>query len=268
MAPSFVAYIDESGHEAGNVETGATDWFILSAVVVRVENDASACSAVNEFRAAIGKDNNWTFSFKDLKEKRKVLFSRIIATKPVRAISILMHKPSNPIPNAQSEPVKLYHFTGKFLLERISALCRDSRRFSDAGNGKVHIVLSERRWFKYEDFISYLEWLKLSGNNNYINWDVIDLSLITTCKHNASPGCHLADAVAGATRIAVDKYDLRTVDHPLKGVTDDRSIRELKKIFYKYADDDIEGNGIKIWPPEAVKLSESAPEFDWLNVFF
>lgn len=54
-AHSFVAYIDESGDDGLILGTGASTWFVLSAVVVRHLHDLSVVKLVDEVRDGLNR---------------------------------------------------------------------------------------------------------------------------------------------------------------------------------------------------------------------
>ena len=69
MSSSFIAYIDESGDEGFvfNADgSGSSRWFVLSAVVIRRDNDLQLVSCLKETRALLHKAPKTPLHFVDL----------------------------------------------------------------------------------------------------------------------------------------------------------------------------------------------------------
>ena len=144
MAHSFIAYIDESGHEGGD----HSEWFALSAIVTKTQNNDNVCETVDEFLSIWGKPNNHKFKFTDLKPKYKVVISRLLNQKPIKVSTIIVHKNSLRKEKWKKNHTDLYFYVGKFLFERISQICNVMMNENDCvGDSTVKIMFSERRSF-------------------------------------------------------------------------------------------------------------------------
>lgn len=262
MSHSFVAYIDESGCEGGLHGQGGSEWFVLTAIVCRVENDNAVCEAIEEICELHQKDTLWKFKFSTLRPKGKILAARTLASKPVRVATIIVHKPSAPIRPGKDYHTRLYFYCGKFLLERISWICRDHAHLSETGDGATQIVFSKRKGFPYDRFKSYVQDLrdKPWKHNTRIDWSHIDPGKIEAKWHHNSRGCKLADIAAGTFFLASEytAYD----------ITDDRPIRHMRGIVYSPAHTTVLNSGIKFWPPEAMAIVTKEGRFDWLRNYF
>jgi len=268
VSHSFIAYIDESGHEADRKDK-SSEWFVLSAVVLRAENDAKVCRAISSFRKACGKKGrwrNWYFKFTNrLSSWQKIIACEFLARKPVRIVHILVHKSSKPVRNHETNHALIYSYAGKFLLERISFVCRDHAHLSTTGNGKTLLVFSKRSEMNYDNFRQYVRELRDNPgkHNTRIVWDHIDPDpqYITARSARDSRGCQLADIAAGALFTAVnrkrDKFQ----------VTDDRPIRVLEPVTYRKGGL-VTNNGVKFWPPEVLEMVSSEKRFTWYRAFY
>lgn len=248
MTTSFVAYIDEPGCEGFTFmpdEAGSSRWFVLSAVVVRKENDNLVVQLAREARTLLRKDPKKALHFRELKHEHRVPLARLIGKASLRTVSVLIHKPSIAEPEVfQNQRYSLYRYATRLLAERISWLCRDGRRTS-MGDGKVELIFSNRSAMSYDELREYLE--SLNGNpaaDARIDWNVIDPKLIRAVNHDQLAGLQLADAVTSGIFFAINKTQY--------GETEDRYLRLLSPTIYRHQQR-VEGYGLKIWCEDAAE---------------
>ena len=228
MTYSYIAYIDEAGddglsdvyREPGQ-QGGRSKWFIISALVMRYRYDLEAVS----WKKDIVKDINYkskNLHFCKLKHEQKVIVSEKISSFPVRGINIIDYKPMVP-KEIYINKNKYYFYLSRYLIERISWLCRDMRRIVPEGDGRVKIIFSRRGGLQYSDFKSYMERLK-DNIDNRIYWPVIDIDGINALDHSKLAGLQLVDALASgvASGLELNYY----------GTTEYRYAEILKRIIY------------------------------------
>lgn len=241
MSNSFVAYIDESGDEGFTFRpdgSGSSRWLVLSALVMRQENDRLVVQVANEARKLLRKPPKHPLHFRDLKHEQRVALAKLIGQMPSRTVSVLIHKPSIPDPeNFQREAYSLYRYASRLLLERVSWLCRDHKR-KDVGNGQVELIYSNRSAMSYEDLRNYLEQLRL-GKDVRIEWGVINPAAVRAVNHDQLAGLQLADAVATSAYYAVTPN--------FYGDTEDRYLRLLAPTIYRQDKNNMNGYGLKFW---------------------
>lgn len=249
MTTSFVAYIDESGCEGFTFlpgENGSSRWFVLSAVIVRKENDNSVVQLAREARTLLKKDPKKALHFRELKHEHRVPLARLIGNASLRTVSVLIHKPSITEPEVfQNQRYSLYRYATRLLAERISWLCRDHRR-TGMGDGRVELIFSNRSAMSYDELREYLE--SLNGNpatDARIDWGVIDPALIRAVNHDQLAGLQLADAVASGIFFAINKTQY--------GETEDRYLRLLAPTIYRHQQR-VEGYGLKIWCEDSAEV--------------
>lgn len=249
MTTSFVAYIDESGCEGFTFlpdEHGSSRWFVLSAVIVRKENDNSVVQLARDARTLLKKDPKKALHFRELKHEHRVPLARLIGNASLRTVSVLIHKPSIAEPEVfQNQRYSLYRYATRLLAERISWLCRDHRR-TGMGNGRVELIFSNRSAMSYDELREYLE--SLNGNpatDARIDWNVIDPKLIRAVNHDQLAGLQLADAVASGIFFAINKTQY--------GETEDRYLRLLAPTIYRHQQR-VDGYGLKIWCDDAAEI--------------
>lgn len=249
MTTSFVAYIDESGCEGFTFlpgENGSSRWFVLSAVIVRKENDNSVVQLAREARTLLKKNPKKALHFRELKHEHRVPLARLIGNASLRTVSVLIHKPSIAEPEVfQNQRYSLYRYATRLLAERISWLCRDHRR-TGMGDGRVELIFSNRSAMSYDELRDYLE--SLNGNpaaDASIDWNVIDPKLIRAVNHDQLAGLQLADAVASGIFFAINKTQY--------GETEDRYLRLLAPTIYRHQQR-VEGYGLKIWCDDSAEI--------------
>ena len=249
MSSSFTAYIDESGDE-GFVflpgEKGSSRWLVLSAVVFRKTKDREAVRVMREVRTLLGKDPKKALHFRDMKHEHRVPYVRALATAPIRTVSVLIHKPSIIEPEKfQSEAFRLYRYATRLLVERVSWLCRDTRKDNEGDGSCEH-----RSAMSYEDLRNYLLHLKdKPGTDARIDWNAIKPEQVRAVNHDQLAGLQMADAVASSLFFAVNLTQYSEVE--------DRYFRMLRPTIYRHAKSGELGYGLKFWPGSLEALAEN-----------
>jgi hypothetical protein len=134
--------------------------------------------------------------FANLNHNQKIVVTESLATRPIRAINILSNKRTAP-DGVFTQKNQLYFYTTRYLIERISWLCRDYRRLVKEGDGRVKIIFSRRGGMSYPDFCAYLRRLQ-NDQAVRIHWPVIDVEGIEALDHSRRAGLQIADAIASA----------------------------------------------------------------------
>jgi hypothetical protein len=249
MTASFRVYIDESGDEGFTFlpdEQGSSRWLILSALVVRKENDHQTVALAKQARELLKKPFKHPLHFRELKHEQRVPFARLIGQGQARAVSVLIHKPTIPEPeNFQQQKYSLYRYACRLLLERVSWLCRDHHK-AGQGDGRAEVIFSNRSAMSYDDLRNYLHQLKEDTKNVRIEWGVIDPNLVSAINHDQLAGLQLADAVATSVFYSVHKNQY--------GEVEDRYLKLIAPIIYRH-EGKIEGYGMKFWCDEKAEIT-------------
>lgn len=252
---SFRVYIDESGDEGfvfHSDGSGSSRWLVLSAVVVRKKNDLSLVRLLESVRVLLCKARKKALHFRDLKHEQRVPYVRQIAAAQIKIISVLIHKPSLQEPEKfQSGKFLLYRYASRYLLERVSWLCRDKHN-PDEGSGRADVIFSNRSIMSYEDLKGYLQTLRTKSDpmNVRIDWNIIDPGRVSAVDHSKLAGLQIADAVASSFFYAVNlnRY----------GEIEDKHARILLPQCYKHKGS-VLGYGLKFWPEEFQKIKSTNP---------
>lgn len=126
MVATFTVFVDESGDEGFKFGNGTSEWFVLSAVVVRRARELELVGLTNGIKTRLNKlPLKKPLHFRRLKHEQKVLFTDQISTAALRTVTILIHKPSLSTPKTFQERYRLYFYAVRLLCERVSWLCRD-----------------------------------------------------------------------------------------------------------------------------------------------
>jgi hypothetical protein len=256
---SFKVYIDESGDEGFVFKpdgSGSSRWLVLSALVTRKRNDLALVRLLAEVRKVLGKAHKQQLHFCDLKHEQRVPYVRQIASATVRTVSVLIYKPDIREPEKfQSEKFLLYRYATRYLLERVSWLCRDHHVMGE-GNGKAEVIFSNRSIMSYADLRAYLQLLKSKSDpmDVRIDWNVIEPETVRAIDHSQLAGLQIADAVASSFYYAVNlnRY----------GEVEDRYAKMLWPTCYRHKSN-VLGYGIKFWPEELQKTQTANPHLAW-----
>ncbi|MBA4209626.1 MAG: hypothetical protein C0454_08865 [Parvibaculum sp.] len=204
MTHSYVALIDESGDDGlGNFrepgqQGGASSWLIISAYLVRNSRELETVGWRDEILDLMPRRKERSIHFSKLSHGQKLMAAQRLAQKPIRAINIVANKRVIP-EGIYREKNQLYFYMTRYLIERISWLCRDMRPQVPEGDGRVRIVFSRRGGMSYPDFRAYLLRLQATEDRQInIHWPVIDVDAISARDHSTSASLQLADTVASA----------------------------------------------------------------------
>jgi len=258
MKSSFVAYIDESGDEGFVFNpdgSGSSRWFVLSAAVIRQANDLQMVSCLKNVREVLQKPAKTPLHFVDLKHEQRVPYIRRVGDLPMRTVSVLVYKPLITEPEKfQNTKYLLYRYATRLLLERVSWLCRDTRKPGE-GDGFAEIIFSNRSNMSYDEIRDYLRLLLRQSEEIplkvQLDHAVIDPERIRSVEHSRLAGLQVADAVASGFHFAlkVNRY----------GETEPSYLSHLKKTIYRHKGVAI-GYGLKVWPEDFATIKAKAPE--------
>jgi hypothetical protein len=216
----YVAFIDEAGDD--NLRSirpkdpnGGTEWFVLSAVLMRAENESVVARWVRDILDAIGSPRSKDLHFQKLRTDQKLAVCEMVAKLPIRCFIVISHK-ENMRDHSNKRAARIparnpfYCWIGRLLLERVTAYCGLRNRKECIQAGKLKIEFSEIHRVSYSQFRAYLQWIRpqssagtLHLKNGDLDWSVIDTDMIEAHPHTSRAGLMLADIVASAFYQAV-----------------------------------------------------------------
>jgi len=258
VKPSFVAYIDESGDEGFSFGGGSSEWFILSAVITRKENDLETVKLVDEIKLALGKEPKKPLHFRDLKHEQRIPFIDKISKSKLRLITVLICKPEIKSPEVFKERYRLYFYAVRYLFERISWFCRDKKTTHDLGDGSVKIIFSNKSNILYDEMKEYLNLLerRTEINDVRIDWNIIKESQIESLSAGKKMGLQIADAVASSFYYATNPSPY--------GYPEPRYAIMLQPVVYKH-EGTYSGYGLKFWPSEVLEMLKINSNLNWVE---
>jgi len=173
-----------------------------------MSRDLDAVRWRDEISSIMPEKRSRELHFANMNHGQRVAATKALSARQLRFINVIAYKPATP-PGVYVEKNQLYFYLTRFLIERVSWLCRDMRPLVPEGDGKVRIVFSRRGGLAYDDFRSYMNKLKSdSGSDVQIHWPVIDIDGISAEAHSARAGLQLADIATSAVASAfeADRY--------------------------------------------------------------
>ena len=205
MSHSFLAFIDESGDDGigkfrePGAQGGSSSWLCISACIFRQAQNLEPVKWRDDIRVMLPKKGNRKdIHFKELDHNQKVAVARMLSDKPIRFVNVMYNKRTAQ-PDTWSQKNQLYFYLTRYLVERISWLCRDLRKQVPEGDGRVQITFSRRGGMSYPDFQNYMTRLKKSDDNDVrIHWPVIDIESISAQDHSTSASLQMADIGASS----------------------------------------------------------------------
>jgi len=205
MPASFYAYIDESGDEGFKFlpnEQGSSRWFVLSAVIFRESNKLAPVAVIREIKELLKRDPSRPLHFRDLKHEQRIACVSALAKHSFRTISIVSYKPDISDPETyQANKNLLYRYLTRLLIERISWICRDSKKEGE-GDGTVKLTFSDRAAMSYKDMRDYIKMLA-QHQGVQIHWPAIRPDEICARQHGQLAALQVADIVASSQFFAL-----------------------------------------------------------------
>jgi hypothetical protein len=212
----FIAYVDESGDDgiarvAPVDPFGASEWFVISALVVRSSSNPEV-GWVRNIISDLDLHQRRILHFQPLDHQRRLAVCKAVATLPVRCFAVMSNKLNmrgykNPRAARVYAPARnwFYWWMTRLLLERVTDYCyRRSMRESGKALG-VRFEFARRGGLKYSHFQAYLRWLKMQSRGDALfiktgdlNWDVVHFDEIAAYSPAERAGLQLSDIVASA----------------------------------------------------------------------
>ena len=218
----YIAYIDEAGDFGlNNVapidRRGASEWLVMSGVVVRASNEHAVIDWLRNMRQNARNTQSLDLHFRTLGDGQKKIICSSVAGLDLRLFVVISNKQNmrrhrNPSAAAVSGTrAWFYWWLCRLLLERITDFC-ERRNVIDATPGlKVRLEFSRRRDLKYREFTGYMTklWLQRGGrvflNKREPKWSVFDPKDVADFDHQSRAGLQIADVVASAFYQAVNR---------------------------------------------------------------
>lgn len=212
MAHSFIAYIDESGDDGlggrfrqPGGEGGASHWLAIGATVWRLSRDLDMVARAKDIIKQLpAPKQHKPLHFKTLDHAQRVMAVTTLAPARFQISGVMAYKPIIPAGIYENKN-QLYFYMTRYLIERVSWMCRDYRRYVPEGDGRVKIVFARRGGMNYEAFQDYLNLLRAADDPDIqIHWPVIDIEGVEAVDHGQRYGLQLADIAISGLRASIE----------------------------------------------------------------
>ncbi len=255
----YIAYIDEAGDDGLTRvrpadPDAASEWMILSCILIKAENEAHVLPWLKELVGSFGRHQMTHLHFRQLRDDQKVIASQYIANLPIRAFAIASNKRNmrgykNPIAAQAKINVTawFYVWLSRILLERVTNYC-DRRSLKDYGEKRsIRFEFASRGGVKINDVASYLKYLKEQDEFGFMyntfwkpSWEVMNFDEIHTFPAKDRAGLQFSDCVASAFYSGLELTAERTVKPQFAKLLYSRMARGKSGRIY--------GFGLKVWP--------------------
>ncbi len=213
MAHSYTIYIDESGDDGlerfrkPGCHGGASHWLVIGACLVRTSRDLELVSLRDRIKSeCLPTKSGRAIHFKEMNHSQRRRACQLIAGQPLRFSCVLGLKNTEEA-SVFTEKNQLYFYLTRYLIERVSWFCRDSRPLVREGDGRAKIVFSRRGGLSYEGFKDYLVGLR-DRSETTVHWPSIDIGSVEATDHSKLAGLQIADCGVSAVAAAIepDRY--------------------------------------------------------------
>ncbi|MEJ0092792.1 MAG: DUF3800 domain-containing protein [Methylocella sp.] len=269
MPPAgYIAYIDEAGDDGlrtlkTKTPNGASEWMVLSAVLIKAERETDTVRWVKDIITKINQHQITNIHFQKLKDDKRMIASEELAKLNVRIFSVISHK-QNMIGyrNARAEQAKInkttwfYCWLSRILLERITVYC-GNRSKKDYGQPRfVKFEFSDRGGVKIEDIRDYYRYLhsqsrigSLFHSAFDLDWSVFEHDELYSYPNKMRAGLQLADIAASAFFAGLERAP--------DGTTRSEFAKQLLPRVCRNHQRRVFGFGVKVW---SVWLDQLPPE--------
>ena len=238
------AYIDESGDDG----TGGkgTKWFVITALIASQEEATALGYAYLRIKQRINLDTDKVLHWSELSHPRKKAVIEELANNDFSICSVLVDTQHQDIVNTSLKGKRLYFYTFRRLVERITWYCADK-------GYKVRIYAENKGGISYEELNVYLNYIQSQPDCEIRKGCILGVKPKAKTQSNL---IQLADCVCGAVQNAVEyKY----------GVIEDSHLLMLKDKLYR-RDGKVLGYGIKFMPHKSKLIPQSLiGTYKWLN---
>ena len=232
MAPParYIAYIDEAGDDGlervGSASSaGASEWWVISAVVIKAEREGEILGWGKEIVAALQQPQIQTLHFRKLSDEKKRILCKLISSKSLRLFVFMSHKKNmQGYRNVHAEAAKVnrtawfYAWTSKILMESVTDFCGRKSRSQYREAQTIRMEFSDRGGVNIEDIRAYYKYIKdqallgLSYNKDFpLDWSTIEPKEMFISPNSMRIGLQLSDAVASSFYASVSVTNGRMV---------------------------------------------------------
>jgi len=245
-APFFDAFVDESGQRAKTAKS--SDHFLMSAVVIEPGGLTAATQLLADMRHDLGRRPGDELHWKNIKtHDQRVRAAQMLGAAPFLRICtvVVCKRDFDPGKGSIPDDDFAYMFTFRFLLERMSWLCRES-------GGILRYTLAMIGGFRLSQLRHYEAVLK-GLTDCTVHWAAVDSKGGSIDQPNRLEYLQLADIAASATAQAFEPNRFGNVET--------RYLELLEPRLYRYKTSPVTSYGLKMHPWNA----KSRAAHPWLG---
>lgn len=253
------AYIDEAGDEG--FKNGASQWFVISSVVVDRESDREVAHVIDEIKARLwGSVTRQPLHWVKLRHEKKRVVIQEINRKNFVLFAVCLEKKylvrerfdsQYDRDNRMQYRWAMYFYATKLLVERI---CKYAQRH----NARVNLIFENRGSISYKDLHNYLTFM--TDYPGPYSWKptVPRVVIKSVEPHNKETKklLQVADACSGAL------YDALCVDQ--FGNVEDSHLLALGNKFDRI-NGRLHGIGLKLFPRSVKEIQEEYSCYGWMS---
>lgn len=272
----YIAYIDEAGDDGlkkirTTTNRGATEWMVMSAVVIKSAREPEALEWAKSIIRKLDQHQLTHIHFQKLDTPKKIIACNELASRPLRIFTLLSHKRNmEGYRNLHAEKAKVnrtawfYCWLSKLLLERVTAYCGWRSKHDYGEQRTIRFEFSDRGGVNIDDIRNYYHYignqsrLGLLFNDTFdLDWTVVDPLEMHSFPNKQRAGLQLADVAASAFFSGVEFSDAGTTNPEFAKLLLPRMCRDKRRKIY--------GFGVKMMP---VWVPNLAPEQAILRDFY
>ena len=217
----YILYIDEAGDDGlARIKpldpNGASEWLVLSGVLLRKKYEGAVVSWVKDIRKSINAVQGPALHYRNLSPTKKDAACDLVAELPIRTFTVCSNKLNmRGYNNAKAATAGgkqwFYNYCVRLLIERVTDLCLRASMKATGSPENLKVIFSQRGGHSYGQSIAYWQKLRaqsLGGttvlNKRVIQHQVLKADLIDYVPHTQNAGLQLADITASAFYQAVN----------------------------------------------------------------
>ena len=253
------AYIDESGDEG--FKPGASQWFIVSAVVVKQANDRVVASAINEIKHRLwGNITRQPLHWVRLRHEKKRVVIHEMSKQNFTLFAVALEKKylvrerfdsHYDRQNRMKFRWAMYFYTTKLLVERIC-------KYAERKGAQVNLIFENRSSISYKDLRDYLTFMT-DYPGPYSRRPTIPRQMIKSVEpHNKEVKklLQVADACSGALQDALEINQYGDVEESYIMGLAEKFDRPSGRLW---------GIGLKLFPRSMQKVRDEYRCYGWME---
>lgn len=222
-APGYAIFVDEAGDPGIRavrpiVPNGASEWFVMSALVIDQARDNQTLTWVRSIKEAVRQTQRPDLHYNRLDlPSRRLKAATMLGELPCRLFVVASHKPNmSGFRNLNAEKIRsqsfFYNWVLRVLLERATGWCRAHAIDRHGEVRLARLVMSTAGGLDYGQLTAYHQYLRMQSQGSRrpfldartIAWDILHPDLYEPVRHDLNAGVQLADVGASAFYQAVN----------------------------------------------------------------